>query len=262
VKIIEEPQLEVKRKLPWIIDIFLYPLSASGMVHLATFWLGPLLLGLVYKFILSRFLIGVIIAAFLYIMLVGYAFFYLSYCIFDSAKGGRRAPDVSIQRSPDKEELLSQLFLILGCIAVCFWPVAVYHFVTGRTDSIFWLLSGCGIFVFPMALLAGILFDATHALNPIFIVSSIFKIFFRYCGLALFFCFLGALTAAMISDVYNLPKPQNMLGAIAYIFVIVNYFFTTAFLYKAVAFIYLAMVACHILGWFYWWHKDKLEWGL
>ena len=262
MKIIEDPQLEVKRKLPWIIDIFLYPLSASGMVHLAFFWLAPPLLGLVHKFILSRFLIGLIIAAFLYIMLIGYAFYYLSYCIFDSSKGGRRAPDISIQHTPDKSEIISQLFLILACIAVCFWPIAVYHLLTKRTDLIFWLLSACGIFFFPMALLAGVLFDATHALNPAFIICSIFKTFFKYCGLVLFFCVLGGLTAKIISDISSLPKPQNILGAVFQIFLIFNYFFSAAFIYKAIAFIYLAMVAAHLLGSFYWWHKDKLNWGL
>jgi hypothetical protein len=262
MKIIEEPRLEVKRKLPWIIDIFLYPLSASGVIHLAVFWLTPPLLGLVYRFILSRILIGVIIAAFLYIMLIGYAFYYLSYCIFDSSKGGSRAPDISQQRIPDKSELISQLFLILACIAVCFWPVAVYHLFTKRADLVFWLLSACGIFFFPMALLAGVLFDATHALNPVFIICSIFRTFFKYCGLVLFFCVLAGLVAKIVSDISNLPKPQDMLGAVTQIFLILNYFFSAAFIYKAVALIYFAMVAAHLLGGFYWWHKDKLNWGL
>jgi hypothetical protein len=26
--------------------------------------------------------------------------------------------------------------------------------------------------------------------------------------------------------------------------------------------VYLVFVLAHRLGWFYWWHKDKLEWGL
>jgi hypothetical protein len=262
VKIIEDPQLEVKRSLPWIIDIFLYPLSASGMIHLAVFWLGPVLLGLVNRLILSRFILGVIIAAFLYIMLVGYAFYYLSYCIFDSSKGGRRAPDISVQYAPDKAEIISQLFLILACIAVCFWPAAVYHLLVKRTDLIFWLLSTCGIFFFPMALLAGVLFDATHALNPIFIVCSIFRAFFKYCGLVLSFCVLGGLAAKIICDISSLPKPQDILGAVTQVFLIFNYFFSATFVYKAAAFIYLAMVAAHLLGSFYWWHKDKLNWGI
>jgi hypothetical protein len=194
-------------------------------------------------------------------MLIGYAFYYLSYCIFDSSKGGRRAPDISTQHTPDKSELISQLFLILACIAVCFWPASVYHLLTKRTDFIFWL-SACGVFFFPMALLAGVLFDATHALNPVFIICSIFKAFFKYCGLVLFFCVLGVLVAKIASDISNLPKPQNMLGAVMQIFLILNYFFSLNFIYKAMALTYLTMVAAHLLGSFYWWHKDKLNWGL
>jgi hypothetical protein len=36
----------------------------------------------------------------------------------------------------------------------------------------------------------------------------------------------------------------------------------TAFIFQKIAFIYLAMVAAHLLGRFYWWHKDKLDWGI
>jgi hypothetical protein len=38
--------------------------------------------------------------------------------------------------------------------------------------------------------------------------------------------------------------------------------FRVTLTYPGMAFIYLAMVAAHLLGWFYWWHKDKLNWGL
>lgn len=263
VKIIEEPQLEVKRKLPRIIDIFLYPFSASGLIHLAIFGFGPLLLGLVHSLIFSRAgHLGAIISLGLYILLVGYLFYYLAYCIFDSSKGGRRAPDIVLQGAPDRGDLVSQLFLMLGCVAVCFWPAALYYIFTQRIDLIFWLLLACAIFLFPMALLRGVLFDSFHALNPILIISSIFKALLKYCSLVLFFCILGGLVAKIISDISDLPKPQGLSQLINYIFVFLNYFFSAAFIYKAIAFVYLAMVAAHLLGSFYWWHKDKLTWGL
>ena len=44
MKIIEEePPLADECKLPPIIDAFLYPISSSGMVHLAVFLLAPIL---------------------------------------------------------------------------------------------------------------------------------------------------------------------------------------------------------------------------
>ncbi|MHC4558733.1 MAG: hypothetical protein ACYTFW_16775 [Planctomycetota bacterium] len=262
MKILEDPPLAVERKLPWLIDTFLYPLSASGMIHLAFFLFGPSLLGLIYKLILSRIFFGTLIALALYIMLVGYALYYLACCVFDSSKGGRRAPDISVQYAPDKADLISQLFLLLGSVAICFWPTAVYQVLTKRIDLIFWLLAICGIFFFPMALLAAVLFDAIHALNPIFIIVSISKTIFKYCGLVLFYCVLGGLVALVMSDLHNLSAPQNLRGAILYVFVIINYFFSAAFIYKAMALVYLAMVGAHLLGSFYWWHKDKLNWGL
>ena len=262
MKILEDPPLAVERKLPWLIDIFLYPLSASGMIHLAFFWLAPPLLGLINRLVLSRVPLGILVALVLYIMLVGYALYYLACCVFDSSKGGRRAPDISVQYAPDKADIISQLFLVLGSIAICFWPAAVYFVLAKKIDLIFWLLSGCGIFFFPMALLAGILFDATHALNPIFIIVSIFKTIFKYCGLVLFYCVPGVLVAAVIFDLRNLAAPQDLEGAFIYVFVIINYFFSAAFIYKAIAIIYLATVGAHLLGSFYWWHKDKLDWGL
>lgn len=33
MKIIEEPQLEVERKLPWLVDIFLYPTRQQNSVQ-------------------------------------------------------------------------------------------------------------------------------------------------------------------------------------------------------------------------------------
>jgi hypothetical protein len=262
VKILEDPPLAVDRKLPWLIDVFLYPLSAPGAIHLAIFWLGPLVLSFVYKFVLARLVFGMLIALFLYMMLIGYALYYLSFCVFDSSKGRTRAPDISLECAPDKADLVSQSFLVLGSAAICFWSPAIYSVLTRRIDVIFWLLSACGLFFFPMALLAAILFDATHALNPIFIIGSIFKTFFKYCGLVAFYCVLGALVAAVMSDLHNLPEPQDMRGAIMYVFVIANYFFSAAFIYKSMALVYLAMVGAHLLGSFYWWHKDKLNWGL
>jgi hypothetical protein len=131
-----------------------------------------------------------------------------------------------------------------------------------RVDLVFWLLSVCGIFFFPMALLAGVLFDATHALNPVFIIASIFRTLPKYCGLVLFYCILGAIVAAIIANICHLSGPQELTGVIFYPLRLINYFFTAAFIYKAIPLVYLGMVGAHLLGKFYWWHKDTLDWGI
>ena len=260
MKVIEEPQLAVKRKWPWLIDIFLYPMSASGVVHLAVFLIAPFLLGWIYRQVLSGAgYVGAVISFGLYVLLVGYVFYYLAYCVIDSARGGRRAPDISIKDTPGKGEVISQLMCVIGGIAFCFWPVAVYYIFTERADLIFWLLYGCGIFFLPMALLAVLMFDALDALNPIMIVKSVFKTFFTYLALVPVFCALGWLIYLMISD---LPEPKILRQVLIYLFLLLDYLFSPSFVCRGIVFIYLAMVGAHLLGCFYWWRKDKLDWGL
>lgn len=260
MKVIEEPQLSVKRKLPWLIDIFLYPVSTSGLIHLIVFLIAPFLLGLIHRHIFSGGgYIGSVISLGLYVLLVGYVFYYLAYCVVDSAKGGKRAPDISIMETPGKGELISQLMCVFAGIAFCFWPVAAYYIFTERVDFIFWLLSGCGVFFLPMALLAVLMFDAFDALNPVMILKSIFKTFFAYIALVPFFCVLSGLVYIMMS---GLPEAKTLEQTVLYIFLFLSYLLSPAFVGRAIAFIYLAMVGAHLLGYFYWRHKDRLDWGL
>jgi hypothetical protein len=264
VKIIEEPQLEVERKLPWLIDVFLYPTSVSGIIHLAIFlFLPPLAWGFLRR--LARpellFIFGPVSVG-IYLFSAGYMLYYIGFCIFDSAKGGRRAPDVTTLDLPDKGKILSELFLILGAIAICFWPAGLYYVLAKKVDLAFWVLSACGIFFLPMALLAGILFDAIHALNPVFIIGSISRTFLPYCALVPLFCVLGGLLAVIASNIFSLPGAQTLQQGIGQIMLLLERLFCVTLTYPGMAFVYLAMVAAHLLGWFYWWHKDKLNWGL
>ncbi len=257
MKIIENPQLVTERKVPWLIDILLYPMSISGIIHLVIFLVTPFL---IRKFVLPFLdVFGGILSLVIYVLFVGYVFYYLGHCVFDSSRGGRRAPDIAVYNTPGKGELLSQLFLTFGGFAACFCWASVYYIFTERTDLIFWALTAGGIFFLPMALLKVILFDSIDALEPISIIRSIFKTFLPYCGLVLVFCVLGGLIAQITS---TLPLPGGLRAAIMYIPIVLNYLLGTAFIYQKVAFIYLAMVAANLLGRFYWWHKDKLGWGI
>lgn len=243
----EEPPLANECKLPWLIDAWLYPISASGMINLAVFVLLPRLVS---------FLVGVL-AAFLkpyldfgtsyiiffltvpfYIVFGCYVCYYTAHCVIDSSRGRRRASDIPSANTFDVGDLISQVILLVGCVAVCFWPTAVYYVFTRRTDVWFWLLSAYGVFFLPMSFLAGVMFDSFDALNPTQIIRSIYSTFLSYCGLVLFFSIVVGLIAAVLP---RLP----LFG----------------FLSTAIE-IYLLFVLAHRLGWFYWWHKDKLGWGL
>lgn len=237
MKVIEEPQLAVERKWPWLIDIFLYPISASGVLHIAVFTFLPLFVS---------FLVGLVpephfvwLAYPVYIVFVGYLFYYFSSCVLDSAKGGFRAVDINVQTATfDIWDCFSEIFLMLACIAICSLSAVVYYIVVRRTDLLFWILAACGIFFLPMTLLRGIMFDSFDALNPISIIISILKTFLSYCGLVVFFCGIGGFV------VFILPR----LGIWRLVCSAIR--------------IYLLFVTAHLLGWFYWWHKDKLDWGL
>ena len=85
------------------------------------------------------------------------------------------------------------------------------------------------------------MFDAFDALNPIFIIGSIFKTFLSYCGLILSLGIFGGLVALIFWILGRLP----ILG----------------FVSNAIN-LYLLFVAAHLLGRFYWWYKDKLDWGI
>jgi hypothetical protein len=138
----------------------------------------------------------------------------------------------------DAGDLISQIILLLGCVAICFWPVAVYYVLTERTDLWFWLLSVYEVLFLPMSFLRGVMFDSFDALNPIQIILSICSTFIPYCGLVVFFLAAGGFTTLILP---RLPLWAFLLSGIKF---------------------YLIFVLAHRLGWFYWWHKDKLNWGI
>jgi hypothetical protein len=262
MKVIEEPQLasEVERRLPWFVDIFLYPLSVSGLVNLVVFLCAPIFIGLIHRFILNHIWpVGELIVLILYLLFVGYVLYYLSWCVVDSTKGKLRAPDITFQPSPAREELLGQVGILLACIAVCFWPAAVYYILTGKTDLLFWLLAAIGLLFFPMALLAGFLYDSIGGLNPILIIKSVIKTFPAYLPVVIFFAGLFAVFSRVTPQ---LPQSESLESMLLYLSQIINIICNARFALRLTGFIYLAMVGAHILGRFYWRCKDKLDWGL
>jgi hypothetical protein len=173
-----------------------------------------------------------------YIVFYSYVLYYIALCIFNSTKGRRRAPDIPISGTFDIGDLASQAILLLGCVAICFWPAAIYYLIKSQTDSWFWLLSACGTFFLPMTFLRGVMFDSFDALNPVSIIWSIIKTFLPYCWLVLFFFTVGGLIAAVLP---KLPIWSALTQAVK---------------------IYLIFILAHRVGWFYWQHEDKLDWGI
>jgi len=243
----EEPPLAEECKLPWLIDAFLYPISASGMVNLAVFVIAPefislmvfVLVSLLGSFLQSgtSYIMRLLTLPF-YIVFGCYVVYYVAHCVIDSTKGRRRATDLPISNIFSTGDLVAQALLLFGCVAICFCPAAFYYLFTKRIDSFFWFLVALGSFFFPMFFLRGTMFDSFDALNPIEIFRSILNTFLPYCGLVLFFMALGGLAVVVL---LRLPLWRFLRMSIIF---------------------YLVFVLAHRSGWFYWWYKDKLKWGL
>jgi len=254
----EKTAAPAQRKLPWLIDIFLYPLSISGLIHLVIFLCAPIFIRLIDQLLLQHIWpVGELIIAILYILFVGYVLYYLSWCTIDSTKGGLRAPNMTLQPSPVKGEIIECAGIFLACIVVCFWPAAVYFIFTKKTDFLHWLLAAAGLLFFPMALLAGFLHHSISGLNPMLIIKSVIKTFPAYFPLVIFFAGFFAVLSIVIPQP---PQSKGLEPILLYLSQVINNIFGARFALRLTGFIYLAMTGAHILGRFYCRCRDKLNW--
>lgn len=238
-KVSEEAEPFGIRRLPWIIDIFLYPLSFWGLVNIGIF-IG------VTSFLaeVGKILPGVLSCLFwlltLVIKVVAYLFiyWYFAECVRDSAEGGLRAPNVRGD-VPCLGDMFLQMINIVGCLLVFFIPFVFYVLIARRIDVLFWLLLIYGVFFFPIGLLAIVVLDSIVGLSPRLLYNSISKSFFQYCGLVLVFV-AGALLVGVIGQ---------KVGESVYL----------AFIVRCAG-VYIVFVAAHLLGRFYWRNQEKLNW--
>jgi len=228
-----------ERKLPWIIDVFLYPMSLSGLANLAIFIGVPLLIDFLWKIMIIQlsclfWLISVVIK----VVVVLYMYWYFAECVRDSAEGGLRAPKV-IGYIPRVVDMFWQMVNIIGCFGVFFMPFVFYMLFVKRADVIFWLLLLYAVFLFPMALLAVVVLDSVAGLNPRLLYSSISNTLRQYCGLVLLFL-AAVLLMGMLGQ--KVAESEHL-----------------AFLLRCAS-VYIVFVAAHLLGRFYWLYQEKLNW--
>jgi DNA-directed RNA polymerase subunit RPC12/RpoP len=231
-------QTDTLRKLPWFVDIFLYPISASGLVNLAILSFLPRMLpplGHLNYWLSPSPSLAIIV------ILIGYSIYCLSDYIRDSTGGSRRAPDIELSLSilTNAWELVWLILNTFICVAVCVGPLVAYLIITKQADIIFWLLVTYGALFLPMVLMALVLFDSLRALNPILIIASILNVFVPYCGLVLLFF--------------------AVCGLIAIILVIMPQSWILSYILSAVC-IYLMIVMSHVLGRFCYKYRERLNW--
>jgi len=250
-----QPQPRQETDIPWFIDMLAYPFSIGGIIHFIIFWLAPVLLSFIGPFLFLMCCYGQLAAMALYILLGGYMLYYFFNCIIESAKGARRAPDVSLQDPPTPVELLRKVLLVLACNILCFAPLIIYviWFFWTRirvspgaslsqfdlTSNIaFWGLYGAGVFLLPMTLLAVAMFDSLSALSPGLFIPSIFSTLLPYCGLVILFYGIGYLSSRI----------RPIAGAFG-------------ILYWGLQ-IYVMFILFHLLGLFFRRYEDKLNWEI
>ncbi len=238
-----------RRRFAWPLDILLYPTSGSGLTVLGLLTGIPLLLVVIQRFVPMLGHIGMAFWAGSFILGL-YAAWYLAECVYDSAKGGTRAPEFT---GAGLGEMWSRVSYLLAVYIVYLLPVVLYRIIIsgfdvtgGKFEIIFWALAGYALIFFPIALLAMVVNDSISALNPFFLLGSVFRTFFQYAGLLLPFAALGALfwlSAPSQSESEQLrPFWIEAVGLVI----------TT----------YAAFVVAHILGRFYWRNRERLDWGL
>ncbi len=239
----EEPP--PKRKFPWLIDIFFYPLSIPGIITLAIIILVPFIINIVVGMLGPfGFFVG-FAGAVVRIILWFYFYWYFCQCVRDSASGGIRAPEV-LDAAPDIGEIFFQFLKILVCIIFFAAPMLIYLIHTKRTDIYFWALLGYAVLFFPMGLLAVIMFDSLTGLNPLLVIGSIFSTFLPYFGLVLFYYILAA------SDVFT---------TIMFFKGILPWSYLLIFLLGSVN-TYLFIISGHLLGRFFWRYRERLNWDV
>jgi len=252
---LDETEETRKRKLPWIIDIFLYPVSQEGLITLGIIIVLKLLTDIAAVFLACCLFGGGILSLIIRIVIVwSYMYWYFCECIRDSAVGGLRAPE-TLGSMPGVGEMVWQFLRLLACYAFFFGPVTFYHGWTYSNNNeingvIFWSLLTYGVFFFPMGILAVVMFDSVRGLNPILLIRSIISAFFQYCGLVILFYGLAVLLVIgrMGSVLATVRTGSTLLGPLlVYILIFAVY-------------IWLLLVAGHLLGRFYWRYQEKLNW--
>lgn len=246
---IEHAKPVPRKRLPWLIDSFLYPVSVAGLAMLGMFVLLPFVFTLIcYGLLLSCLAIIVVPVFCIFVVIrfiiIFYMFWYLGFCIRESAEGNFRAPDTL---APDTDdgigETIRQTLMILGTVAVCLLPGIVYYLMRKETGTNFWLLLAAGGFFLPMAMLSVIMQDGLWGLNPFRIVVSIIRTFLKYCCVAGMFYVPIAIIAYVIIYIY-VPGNNNVV---------------TKLLFRAM-YVYLLIVASHMLGRFFYNNEGRLDW--
>ncbi len=231
-----------ERPLPWPLDILFYPLSVSGLIHLLA--MALLVTGLAHG---RRFAPGLLrsggLLSLILLLIALYFAWHLAECIHDSARGGVRAPNI-LAANPGLTEIGSRVLYLVAEGTLYILPAVLYPLYVQRFDGIFWILAAWAIALAPVGLLAMVILDSADALNPLFLLGSILRVFVPYLGLLVLVAalagFFGLILRACCRSQASIWLQVTGVVIVAY----------------------AVFVLAHVLGRFYWRYRDRLDWGL
>ena len=174
----------------------------------------------------------------------GYLWAYMMKIIRSSAKGDEELPDW-----PDLgdfwNDIVVPFFGVLIVVVCAFVPAGVYFLVGSRggglSAPVLLALGACGFLYIPMALITLTIFGLGGALNPIFVVVSILKVFWQYfvaCVVLAVLVGLRVVGAAYFAR-YGLFMWAAVDGLVSFYFLVVE---------------------MRILGLIYYANEDRLGW--
>ena len=244
-----QPEHTGERRFAWPLDILLYPTSAPALIVIGLLIGATFLVALIQHIAPALARAGLVFSLARAVMGL-YAGWYLVECIYDSAKGGTRAPDFAMVSLREMWSRVSSLLIV--CI-VYQMPLMLYKImidgfeVTGtQWQIIFWVLAAWALIFMPIGILRMVVDDSISAVNPLGLLASIFRVFPQYMFLLLVVAAAAALIWLAGPDAEQRqtlrPLPIEMVGLLIAT--------------------YGAFVAGHVLGRFYWRNRERLDWGL
>jgi hypothetical protein len=272
----EKKQNDFERKFPWVIDVFLYPANITGLIMMAILAGIPFLIELLsfavgYLGLFGAFFyfLSIVIAwagLFIAFVIALYKYWYFCQCVLDSAEGNIRASK-GFGDNPGLADIFSGVVNVIISLLLAFAPAIVYGYATGQLDRytifhflvsalparilgkylamdwIFYVLLGLGVIFFPMSFLSIIMHGSIRGLNPILLITSIFRTFLQYICIVLVFLVLFLLVQYFH---YRIYYQRDFL----------------LWLCRRFVMIYLSLIIAHLLGRFYYKNFQKLNWDV
>lgn len=240
-----------ERKLPWFIDIFLYPINTSGIINLGILIIIPPLLTAL-SLVLLRVILFLPLAIFLLIfklIIRAYFFWCIAECVRDSATGGTRAPSAFTGSGDDFWGVVNYYFSLFMCHFLCFGPAILSLLSSRAFDREYWILIGIGCVVYPILFLSIVVIDSISAWNPFMLVASLVRIMPQYLIIS-----AGLFGIIWLAHSLLFWVTQLDISSFALIIRLIKPVF--------IGFgVYFGFISAHLLGRFYWLNRFRLDWG-